>query len=118
MTVPMIIKNHKSNIISVLIELFLIAIFIGALSHKPYEYYQNLRSFSFFGFLIIGCLSATGYSYISTILCLPGIVIFNPLVRFYYHRNEWQNIDKLFIGLLLVLIVIALIKFKKQYKYL
>jgi hypothetical protein len=109
----------KSNIALILIKIVLIGIFIGALFRMPFNYYQNLRLFSFIGFLILGILNTKKQSYVSLILCLPGIIIFNPLFRFYFKRDKWQEIDKGFIVILLILLGLDLIKlFIRNYRFL
>ncbi len=72
-----------------------IAIFlIGCLFKMPYGYYQLMRVAVCF---LFGWLSYMEYKIgmlITAILCGLCVVLFNPIIKLFIHKQQWQIIDR------------------------
>jgi hypothetical protein len=82
----------------------------------PYGYYQFFRiaAFILFGWLAYNAYEGDrniGIDFIVFILCM---VLFNPLIKFHFSRDNWQKIDLAFTIVLGVWVIVeTIIRIKK-----
>ncbi len=86
----------------IIIKVALIAIIFGCLFKMPYGYYQFVRWSCFLLFCAHTYISASEETYWAAVLSGIGAILFNPIAKFYFKRDVWQQIDKATIAVLVV----------------
>lgn len=100
----------KNNIINIILILFL----VGCLFKMPYSYYQLTRVILTIGFSSLIFISIKYGRFIDMPFLLIGLIVFNPVVKFSFTRNQWHIIDMVTICVLLAYTLFNLSRTKQS----
>jgi len=89
-----LMKEKINSRIKICMGLFL----FGCLFKMPYDYYELMRLFVFFGCIVAAtrCYFDMRFKYL-IVLCLLVAILYNPILPIHLTRSTWQPID-IFLG--------------------
>jgi hypothetical protein len=102
---------------SIISKIIIITLLVGCLFKMPYGYYQFMR-IAVCGLFI--WLAYTEYKKgVIIIAVLSGLsaILFNPIAKVYFHKKDWQSIDKGFVIILMIWIIIEVIQMVRNWKH-
>ncbi|MGG9972178.1 DUF6804 family protein [Ferruginibacter sp. SUN002] len=95
--------------ISVAAKIFLIILFKFALTEgMSYMYYVQQRRITFVLFIIIAFIAGRQNKYFSCLIAIMGLLIFNPFKKPRFTGQNWDLVEWMLIGVLMVWIAIDL----------
>ncbi|HMI05733.1 MAG TPA: DUF6804 family protein [Pedobacter sp.] len=97
-------------------HIILCVILIIGIFKMPYGYYQFLRVFVIIGCLfILSTVANSEYKYISLVYVVL-IIIFNPIFKLGFSKNEWKYVDGICALVMAVLFVFMKLNLKPKPK--
>ncbi len=84
--------------LKVLAKIILITLFIICFYGMPFSYYQNQRFISFLLFLFIAIADGLAANYISFVIGVFGVILFNPFYLPGFNGATWDTVERWLIG--------------------
>jgi hypothetical protein len=104
--------NVRGNITKLIIA----GLLIGCLFKMPYGYYQFMRIAVCGLFIWLAYTEYKNGVIIMAVLSGLSAILFNPIAKVYFHKKDWQSIDKGFVVVLMLWIIIDVILILKSWK--
>lgn len=102
---------------SIISKIIIIMLLVGCLFKMPYGYYQFMRIAVCGLFIWLAYIEYKKGIIITAVLSLLSAVLFNPIVKVYFHKKDWQTIDKGFVIVLTIWIIIDVILIIRNWKH-
>lgn len=99
-----------------IIKLSLAALLLGCLFDVPYGYFQIVRLVGCALFCWLAYLEYQEKKIITTALCIGCALLLNPIVKVYFKRDVWNNIDLVIAIALVVWMIINVFVYLKNGK--
>ena len=102
----------------IIIKIILSVLLFACIYKMPYGYFQMVRLVGCALFVWLAYLEYKENRIITTALCVGCALLFNPIVKVYFKRDLWNDIDVIISIGLVVWIIIDLIKiflYNKKY---
>ena len=106
-----------SKVSEIFAKLIIAGLLVGCLFKMPYGYYQFMRIAVCLLFAVIAYLEYKKGVFVTAILCGFSVILFNPIAKFYFHKKDWQIIDKGFVIALMIWIIIDVISIIKNWRH-
>jgi len=87
--------------INTIIKIVLSILFIGALFHMPYSYYEIMRFLGMIGFGILGYKALEKESQIFMVIWFASALLINPFFKIVLGRTIWNIVDVIWVFLLI-----------------
>jgi len=106
--------KREFNILSITKAIIIAFLILGILD-MPYGYYQIMRIAVTALFVFIGWYEWNENKYLISILTFVSAVTYQPFQKLAFNKQEWQEVDFIFIVLLILWILIDLIFTSKKH---
>lgn len=100
----------------IIAKLIIAGLLIGCLFKMPYGYYQFMRIAVCGLFIWLAYIEYKKAVIITAVLSGLCAVLFNPIAKVYLHKKQWQSIDKGFVIVLMIWIIIDVILIARNWK--
>ena len=107
-------KTSLTN--SIISKIIIIMLLVGCLFKMPYGYYQFMRIAVCGLFIWLAYLEYKHKIILTVILCCLSAILFNPIAKLSFHKKDWQTIDKGYIIVLAIWLIVDFILFIKGRK--
>jgi hypothetical protein len=108
-------KTSLTN--SIISKIIIITLLVGCLFKMPYGYYQFMRIAVCGLFIFLAFIEYKKGVIITAVLSGLSAILFNPIAKVYFHKKQWQSIDKSFVIVLMLWITIDVILAARNWKH-
>src|SRR5476651_1149185 len=108
-------KTSLTN--SIIPKIIIITLLVGCLFKMPYGYYQFMRIAVCCLFILLAYIEYKKGVIITAVLSGLSAILFNPIAKVYFHKKDWQSIDKGFVIILMIWIIIDVIQIVRNWKH-